>query len=82
MSPLINLEALASLIAKEMRDHGLAVQSRLFDLESAAVYLCMTPEALKTKALQGKVPSVRIDKKWRFDRVDLDQMIDDHKEVA
>jgi excisionase family DNA binding protein len=45
----------------------------------AATYLGMTKDALKYKALDGQLPSVRIDKKYRFDREDLDRYIEDHK---
>jgi excisionase family DNA binding protein len=82
MSEIINVQVLASLIAREMHKTGHISIPRLMDLENAATYLGMSSDALKTKALQGKVPGVKIDKKWRFDRVDLDRWIEDHKRTV
>lgn len=78
---LFNLDALAKAIAERLTNHAVLVP-RLLDLEQAATYLGMTKDALKHKALSGKIPSVKIDAKWRFDREDLDHWIAVHKQVA
>lgn len=76
---LMNLDALASAIADKLLSKSLIVP-RLMDLDQAASYLGMTPDALKHKALSGKIPGVKLDKKWRFDREDLDLLIVSHKQ--
>jgi hypothetical protein len=42
----------------------------------------MTTDAVKSKALMGQMPADKIDKNSRFDRVDLDSWIEDHKRTA
>jgi hypothetical protein len=48
---------------------------RLLDLDAAAMYLGMTAAALRHKA-GIEIPVVKIDSKLRFDRRDLDRIID------
>lgn len=76
---LLNLDALAKAIAERLLGKTI-IMPRLLDLEQAATYLGMTPDALKHKALSGKIPAVKLDKKWRFDREDLDLLIVSHKQ--
>ena len=75
------VESLARAVVQEMAKSG-AVAPRLLSLDQAATYLGMTKAALKYKALDGQIPSVRADKKYRFDKQDLDAWIQDHKQVA
>ena len=75
------LNKLADAIADRLTSRGLG-QSRLMELDAAAKYLGMTKEALRAKALVGQIPSVKVDRKFRFDRNDLEHWIDSHKEVA
>jgi len=75
------IRSLAKAVASEVAQQRL-VAPRLFSLDEAAVYLGMTKAALKYKALDGQIPAVRIDKKWRFDREDLDRIIQGSKQVA
>ena len=44
--------------------------------------LGLTKEALKAKVHLGRIPTVDLDKKLRFDRLDLDRMIEQNKRVA
>lgn len=81
-SDLISIEALADAITQKMLANGNIERPRLLNLEQAAAYLGMTADAIKNKALLGQVPAVKVDKKWRFDRVDLDRWIEDHKRSA
>jgi len=75
------VKSLAKAVAAEIVDMG-RVAPRLLSLDQAAAYLGMTPDALRYKATMGQVPAVRADKKWRFDKPDLDQWIQEHKRVA
>ena len=79
---LINIEALADAISRKMVANGTSERPRLLNLEQTAAYLGMTTDAVKSKALMGQMPAVKVDKKWRFDRVDLDRWIEDHKRTA
>lgn len=81
MADLINLDELAKAIAERLNGKGV-LAPRLMDLDAAATYLGMTPDALKHKALRGIIPSVELDTKWRFDREDLDKLIESRKKVA
>jgi excisionase family DNA binding protein len=82
MNELFNIEALADALSRRMLQNGNVERPRLLNLDQAAIYLGMTPEAVKSKAIQGQVPAVKVDKKWRFDRIDLDRWIEDHKRIA
>ena len=46
-----------------------------------ALYLGLTKDALKAKVHLGRVPTVDLDKKLRFDRLDLDRLIEQNKRV-
>jgi excisionase family DNA binding protein len=82
MNELFNIEALADALSRKMLQNGHIERPRLLNLEQAAAYLGMTSDAVKSKAIQGQVPAVKVDKKWRFDRMDLDRWIEDHKRIA
>lgn len=75
------VEMLAKAVAAEIARVG-TVAPRLLSLDQAATYLGMTKAALKYKALDGQVPCVRADKKYRFDKQDLDAWITEHKQAA
>lgn len=75
------LNRLADLIADRLTARGLG-QSRLMELPAAAHHLGMTKEALRAKALVGQIPHVKVDRKFRFDRADLDRWIESHKGAA
>jgi excisionase family DNA binding protein len=82
MNDLININALADALSRKIFESGNVERPRLLNLDQAAVYLGMTTDAVKSKALMGQMPAVRVDKKWRFDRIDLDRWIEDHKRIA
>jgi excisionase family DNA binding protein len=77
----INTETIADAVALRLRDSTVLVP-RLLTLEQAARYLGLTKEALKSKVHLGRVPTVDLDKKLRFDRLDLDRMIEQNKKVG
>jgi hypothetical protein len=66
--------ALADAVASRL-EHIVGCTQRLFDVEQAAVYLGLTPAAVRHKA-GVEVPVVKIDSKLRFDRRDLARYID------
>lgn len=72
------LNQLADAIANRLMTRGLGT-SRLMELPAAAQHLGMTKEALRAKALTGQIPYVKADRKFRFDRNDLDRWIEVHK---
>ncbi|HSU59952.1 MAG TPA: helix-turn-helix domain-containing protein [Bryobacteraceae bacterium] len=82
MNDLFNIEALADALSRRILQNGNVERPRLLNLDQAAIYLGMTPDAVKSKAIQGQVPAVKVDKKWRFDRIDLDRWIEVHKRTA
>jgi len=45
------------------------------NLKTAAEYLDMTPAALRQQARLGKIPSVRLGKLYRFDKAELDRLL-------
>jgi excisionase family DNA binding protein len=77
----INTDTIADAVALRLKDLGVVVP-RLLTLDQAATYLGMTKEALKAKVHLGRIPTVELDKKLRFDRLDLDRMIEQSKRVA
>ncbi len=81
MSIEINTETIADAVALRLQSHGLLVP-RLLTLDQAATYLGLTKDALKAKVHLGRIPTVELDKKLRFDRLDLDHMIEKSKRVA
>jgi excisionase family DNA binding protein len=76
-----NTDMIAEALALRLGDCSVFVP-RLLTLDQAARYLGLTKEALKAKAHLGKVPIVELDKKLRFDRLDLDRIIEQSKKVA
>jgi hypothetical protein len=76
----INTDTIADAVVARLTDSGVLIP-RLLTLDQAATYLGLMKEALKAKVHIGKVPTV-VDKKLRFDRHDLDRIIDDNKRVG
>jgi len=56
--------------------------TRVLSLEQAAEYMGMTRDSLKHNYSLGRIKAVRVDKRLRFDRADLDAWIESHKESA
>jgi hypothetical protein len=77
----INSDTIAEAVVSRLRDSAV-LAPRLLTLNQAAVYLGLTPDALKAKVHMGRVPTVDIDKKLRFDKLDLDRIIEESKKVA
>jgi excisionase family DNA binding protein len=77
----INTDTIAEAIASRLVDSNVLIP-RLLTLDQAAKYLGLTKEALKAKVHLGRIPTVELDKKLRFDRLDLDRMIEQNKRVA
>jgi excisionase family DNA binding protein len=81
MSIEINTDTIADAVVARLIEYGVLVP-RLLTLEQAATYLGMTKDALKAKVHMGKIPTVGLDGKLRFDKLDLDRIIQEHKRVA
>jgi excisionase family DNA binding protein len=77
----INTDNIADAVANRLRDNGI-IAPRLLTLEQAATYLGLTKDALKAKVHMGRIPTVDLDKKLRFDRQDLDRIIEQNKRSA
>ena len=77
----INTDTIAEAIASRLMDSNVLIP-RLLTLDQAAKYLGLTKEALKAKVHLGRIPTVDLDKKLRFDRLDLDRTIEQNKRVA
>jgi len=77
----INSDTISEAVVSRLRDSAV-LAPRLLTLNQAAVYLGLTPDALKAKVHMGRVPTVDIDKKLRFDKLDLDRIIEESKKVA
>lgn len=77
----INSDTIAEAVVSRLKDSAV-LAPRLLTLNQAAMYLGLTPNALKAKVHMGRVPTVDIDKKLRFDKLDLDRIIEQSKKVA
>ena len=78
----INTDNIADALGDRLRDNGTIIATRLLTLEQAATYLGLTKDALKAKVHMGRIPTVDLDKKLRFDRQDLDRIIEQNKRSA
>jgi excisionase family DNA binding protein len=76
-----NSDSIADAVAIRLRDNGILVP-RLLTVEQAATYLGMSKDALKAKVHIGRIPTVELDKKLRFDRLDLDRIIEQNKRTV
>ena len=74
----INTDTIAEAVVNRLRN-SVVLTPRLLTLSQAAVYLGLTTDALKAKVHMGRIPTVDLDKKLRFDRFDLDRIIDQSK---
>jgi excisionase family DNA binding protein len=77
----INTDTIAEAVVARLTDCGVLVP-RLLTLDQASTYLGLTKDALKAKVHLGRVPTVDLDKKLRFDRHDLDRIIEASKRVG
>ncbi len=76
----LNSDNIAEAVMTRIKGSSVLVP-RLLTLAQAAVYLGLTQAALKAKARMGRIPTVEIDRKLRFDRHDLDRIIDESKKI-
>lgn len=76
----INTDTIAEAVVTRLTGYGVLIP-RLLTLDQAATYLGLTKDALKAKVHLGRVPTVELDKKLRFDRQDLDRLIEARKRV-
>ena len=81
MAVEINTETIAEAVVSRLRN-SVVLTPRLLTLRQAATYLGLTTDALKAKVHMGRIPTVHLDKKLRFDRLDLDRLIDETKRTA
>jgi excisionase family DNA binding protein len=81
-SDFINLTAFARAVADHLKESlsGIATAKRVFNLDEAAAYCGLTRDSFKKKVIRDRLRKVRVDKCWRFDKADLDEWIDTHKE--
>jgi excisionase family DNA binding protein len=81
-SDFINLTAFARAVADHLKESlsGVATAKRVFNLDQAAEYCGLSRESFKKKVVRDRLRKVRVDKCWRFDRADLDEWIDSHKD--
>lgn len=77
----INTDTIADAVVSRLKDSAI-LAPRLLTLSQAATYLGLTPDALKAKVHMGRIPTVDLDKKLRFDKLDLDRIIEKSKKVA
>ena len=77
----INTDTIAGAVVARLTEHGV-MTPRLLTLDQAATYLGLTKDALKAKVHLGRVPTVDLDKKLRFDCHDLDRIIEANKNVG
>lgn len=75
---VISARGIARAVVDELNSLGVVVP-RLMTLKQAASYLGMPENSLRHKQATGKIPSVNIDRNLRFDKSDLDRLIEDSK---
>jgi len=71
---LAEVRALRSELA-ELRLQRRTAAGELLSTEDAAAHLGVTPAALLKRVERGQVPGVRLGRRWRFRRRDLDALI-------
>lgn len=78
------IDALASRVAAKVAEHtqdgALPLKPRLLTVEQAAVYLGRTKEAVQHMISDGKLPTVRSDRRVFIDLRDLDAWIEENKQ--
>jgi len=78
----INVPAFASAVADYLKDalNQRATGRRILTLDGAAEYCGLSLDSFKKKVVRDQIPRVRLDKRWRFDKADLDAWIESHKD--
>jgi excisionase family DNA binding protein len=75
----LNIDVLAEAVASRIKME-VASKKRVFDLDEAAAYCGLTRDSFKKKVVRDKLRKVKLDRCWRFDKADLDEWIEKHKE--
>jgi excisionase family DNA binding protein len=75
----LNVDVLAEAVASRIKME-VANKKRVFDLDEAAAYCGLTRDSFKKKVVRDKLRKVKLDRCWRFDKADLDEWIEKHKE--
>lgn len=74
---------LAAQVRVELAGNALSpLQPRLLTVEQAAIYMGRSEEAMQHMVANGKVPTVRIDRRVFVDVHDLETLIEDGKDRA
>jgi len=71
-------EEIAAIVVERLRERH--VEQRLFTTADAAKYLGCSDSQVKRFASAGRLRAIRMDSSLRFDRRDLDLLIDSNKE--
>jgi len=71
---LAEVRALRSELAELLRQPHAAVGA-LLSTEQAAAHLGLTPAALLKRVERGQIPGLRLGRRWRFRRRDLDALV-------
>lgn len=71
-------EEIAAIVVERLRERH--VEQRLFTTGDAATYLGCSESQVKRFASSGRLRAIRMDSSLRFDRRDLDLLIDSTKE--
>ena len=78
MTPLDPLaESIAAIVVARLREKH--VEQRVFTTRQAATYLGMSGSQIQRLASSGQLRAIRVDSSLRFDRKDLERLIDSHK---
>jgi excisionase family DNA binding protein len=72
------IEALADEVVRRMANIQ-TQRRRLLNAEDAAEYLGISEDGLRNIVEDGRLPEVKIDRRKRFDRQDLDKLIETAK---
>jgi excisionase family DNA binding protein len=75
------IDELATILAEKIVKKRPRPAKRLYSIGDASEYLGMTESAIRNKVAAGQLPHVQIDRKLRFDRVDLDRWIEEHRKL-
>jgi excisionase family DNA binding protein len=76
------LNVFAAKVAEKVSERaqqGGVPKPRLLTVDQAAEYLACTPDAIRHKVANRRLPAVKIDRKLRFDIQDLDRVIQEAK---
>jgi excisionase family DNA binding protein len=83
------LDELAERVAEKLRPEITAAKAngkgpppRLLTIEQAALYIGRSKEAMQHMIADGKIPTVRADRRIFIDRQDLDRWIEQHKQAG